>query len=154
MLKGNVKLTGSLAIALNGVVVREVKNRVVLDGLEHITQRLLATAGQNAMSHMAVGTDSTTAVPADDALGQATGTLEKGRVPMSGETGSVSASEPQEITFVGEFGAGTGTGELTEAGLFNASSAGDMLARTTFGSVDKGADDTMTITWTITASAG
>ena len=45
-----------------------------------------------------------------------------------------------------------GTGAITEAGIFNASTGGDMFARTKFAVVNKGAADSMTITWTITVS--
>ena len=47
---------------------------------------------------------------------------------------------------------GPGTGAITEAGLFDAASGGDMLARTVFSVVNKGASDSITITWTITIS--
>jgi hypothetical protein len=55
-------------------------------------------------------------------------------------------------TYVASFPAGTGTGAVTEAGIFNASSGGTMLCRTVFSVVNKGADDAMSITWTITVS--
>jgi hypothetical protein len=55
-------------------------------------------------------------------------------------------------TYVASFPAGTGTGAVTEAGIFNASSAGTMLCRTVFGVVNKGVDDAMSITWAITVS--
>jgi hypothetical protein len=55
--------------------------------------------------------------------------------------------------FVSSFEAGDGTGAVTEAGLFNAATGGDMLCRTVFSVVNKAADDTMAITWTITLSA-
>jgi hypothetical protein len=54
--------------------------------------------------------------------------------------------------YVASFPAGTGTGAIVEAGLFNASSGGDMLCRTTFAVVNKGANDSITITWTVTVS--
>jgi len=50
------------------------------------------------------------------------------------------------------FGAGEGTGSITEAGIFNASSSGTLLCRTVFSVVNKGASDSMTITWTVTVS--
>ena len=57
-----------------------------------------------------------------------------------------------EIVYVDTFAAGTGTGAITEAGIFNASSGGTMLCRTVFDVVNKGASDAMTITWTVTVS--
>jgi hypothetical protein len=56
------------------------------------------------------------------------------------------------VTYTATFPAGTGTGALTEAGVFNDSSAGDMLCRTTFSVVNKAAADSMIITWAITIS--
>ena len=57
-----------------------------------------------------------------------------------------------QLQSVSAFGAGVGTGALTEAGIFNASSGGTMLCRTEFDVVNKGSADTMTITWTVTVS--
>jgi hypothetical protein len=56
------------------------------------------------------------------------------------------------IEYVASFPAGTGTGAVTEAGVFNAASAGTMLCRTVFSVVNKGAADAMSVTWTITVS--
>ena len=55
--------------------------------------------------------------------------------------------------YVSAFEAGDATGAVTEAGIFNAASGGDMLCRTVFSVVNKAADDTMSVTWTITLSA-
>ena len=54
------------------------------------------------------------------------------------------------VEYVATFGAGTGTAALVEAGILNAGSGGTLLCRTVFSVVNKGADDTLTITWTIT----
>ena len=48
--------------------------------------------------------------------------------------------------------AGDATGAVTEAGIFNAATSGTMLCRTTFDVINKGASDTMSVTWTITVS--
>ena len=40
----------------------------------------------------------------------------------------------------------------TEAGILNNSSGGSLLCRTVFSVINKGASDSMTITWTITIS--
>ena len=56
------------------------------------------------------------------------------------------------ITYVATFGAGDGTGAVTEAGLFNASSGGSLLCRTVFSVVNKSSTDSMTITWVVTIS--
>ena len=48
--------------------------------------------------------------------------------------------------------AGTGTGAVVEAGVLNASSGGTLLCRTVFAVVNKGAADTLKITWTVTVA--
>ncbi len=55
--------------------------------------------------------------------------------------------------YVATFSAGEGTGAVTEAGIFNASTSGTMLCRTVFSVVNKAAGDTLQVTWTVTFSA-
>ena len=87
-------------------------------------------------------TGSTAAAVGDTALGG-----ESARVALSSTT--VSGAD---ITYVATFGAGTGTAAITEAAVLNASSSGTMLCRTVFAVVNKGASDSMSVTWTVTAS--
>lgn len=141
MINDNLKLKGRLKIALNGETVKEVDNIVVTDGKEYVASRM-KDATATAMSHMAIGTDSTAASASDAALGS-----EAGRVSLTSTT--VSANE---VEYVATFGAGTGTGAITEAGILNASSSGTLLCRTVFSVVNKGSSDSMTITWTVTVS--
>jgi hypothetical protein len=97
-----------------------------------------------AMSYMAVGTGATAAAAGDTALGA--------EISASRTTLSTATSSANVVTYATTFGAGVGTGAITEAGIFNASSAGTMLCRTVFSVVNKGASDSMTITWTVTVS--
>ena len=48
--------------------------------------------------------------------------------------------------------AGHATGAIRESGIFNDASAGQMLARQTFAVINKGASDTLIVTWTYTLS--
>jgi hypothetical protein len=141
MLKDGLKLTGKLSIAINNKIVREVPNLVVTDGKEYVASRMKDTTA-DAMSHMAIGTGSTAASASNAALG-----AEAGRVSLASTT--VTANE---VEYVATFAAGTGTGAITEAGILNAASSGDLLCRTVFSVVNKGASDSMTITWTVTVS--
>ncbi len=72
------------------------------------------------------------------------------------QTGRVALSSSSvlnnTITYTATFPAGTGDGAITEAGIFNASTAGTMLCRTVFPIVNKGSGDQITITWVITVS--
>jgi len=141
MLKDGLKLTGKLSIALNGNTVQEIPNLVVTDGKDYVASRM-KDATATAMSHMAIGTGSTAAAAGDSALGN-----EAGRVALTSTTVT-----NNEVVYVATFGAGTGTGAITEAGILNAASSGTLLCRTVFSVVNKGSADSMTITWTVTVS--
>ena len=141
MINDDLKLKGKLQIALNGDTVQEVDNLVVTAGKGYVASRM-KDASATAMSHMAIGSGTTAAAASQTALG-----TELGRVSLTST--SVSGAV---VTYVATFAAGTGTGAVTEAGLFNASSSGTMLCRTVFSVVNKGANDSMTITWTVTVS--
>lgn len=141
MIKDDLSLKGKLTIAVNGQTVREVPNLVVTAGKEFVASRM-AGVSSNEMSHMAIGTDNTAPAAGNTTLGS-----EAARVALTSTTVTNS-----DVVYVASFGAGTGTGAIVEAGLFNASSGGAMLCRTTFAVVNKGADDSITITWTVTVS--
>jgi hypothetical protein len=140
-----LKITGAVEVKLfdkdgNVKDSRTIKNLVVAAGKEFIAARMVNTPA--AMSHMAIGSDNTAANVADTALG-----TELGRVTLAS---SVSAGPV--VTHTATFGAGVGTGAVVEAGIFNAGSGGTMQCRSVFPVVNKGADDGMSITWTITVS--
>jgi len=141
MITENLKLTGHVTVTINDEVVQEIPNLVVTAGKGYVASRM-KDATATAMSHMAVGTDSTAAAAGDTALGS-----ESGRVALASSTVSGNV-----ITYVATFPAGTATAALTEAAILNASSGGTMLCRTVYAVVNKGASDAMTITWAITAS--
>ena len=136
-----LQLKGHLQIHLNDELVRDVDNLVVTTGKNLVASRLVGTTPA-VMSHMAIGSGTTAAAAGNTALG-----TELGRVSLT--SGSASSAV---VTYVATFAAGTGTGAVTEAGLLNASSSGTMLCRTVFSVVNKGANDSMTVTWTVTVS--
>jgi hypothetical protein len=146
MIQDSVKLTGELRITVTnpeGNVTHEtvVPNLVVTAGKGYIASRM-KDATATAMSHMAIGTDNTAAAVGNTALG-----TEAGRVALTSTT--VTANS---VAYVATFPAGTGTGAITEAGILNASSSGTMLCRTVFSVINKGAADTLGITWTVTVN--
>ena len=140
MLNDGLKLTGKLSIAINDEVVKEVPNLVVTAGKNYVADRIKNNS--TVMSHMAIGTGTAAAAAGNTALGS-----ESARTALTSSTVT-----DNEIVYVDTFAAGTGTGAITEAGIFNASSGGTMLCRTVFSVVNKGANDAMTITWTVTVS--
>ena len=146
MLHDTIKMTGDLKIVLtdeSGQIKheQEIKNLVVTAGKNFIASRMKDTT-KGAMSHMAIGSGTTAANVADTTLG-----TELGRVSLTSTTVTTN-----NVAYVATFPAGTGTGAVTEAGLFNDGSAGDMLCRTVFSVINKGAADTLGITWTVTVS--
>ena len=141
MFNDDLKMTGHLTIAINNAVVQEVPNLVVTDGKEYVASRMKDMT-KAAMSHMAIGTGSTAAAASNAALGSEANRQSLTSTSVSGAV----------VTYVATFGPGNGTGAITEAGLFNASSSGDMLCRTVFAVVNKGGSDSMTITWSVTVS--
>ena len=141
MINDGLKLKGKLAISLNGKIIQEVDNLVVTAGKGYVASRM-KDASATAMSHMAIGSGSTAAAASDTALGN-----QLGRVALTSTTVSNAV-----VTYVASFPAGTGTGAVTEAAILNASSGGTMLCRTVFSVVNKGAQDSMTVTWTVTVS--
>jgi len=141
MLNDSLKMTGHLAIAINNEVVQEVPNLVVTAGKGYVASRMKDTS-LGAMSHMAIGTNSTAAAANNTALG---GEVDRNSLTSTAVSGAT-------VTYVATFGAGEGTGAITEAALLNASSGGTMLCRTVFAVVNKGSQDSMTITWSVTVS--
>lgn len=117
-----------------------VKNLVVDTGLNLLVSRITNSTGA-VLSHMSIGT-GTNAAAANNTTLQTE--LAGARVAFTSAvvTGA-------SVVYSAAFGAGVGTGAITEAGLFNAASAGTMFSRTVFPVVNKQAEDSMTITWTI-----
>jgi hypothetical protein len=150
MINDSIKSNGIVSFVLTdefgNVKQQEEHNLVVASGLAYLISRAKdATAA--AVSHMAVGTGTTAASSGQTAL-----VTESTRVTLSSTTIVTTNVANDAIQYVATFGAGSGAGALTEAGLFNAVSAGTMVARTVFGVINKGALDTLTITWKITLS--
>lgn len=142
-----LKLRGDVALVLrdkNGNVKeeRKIKNLIVNTGLNFICDRM--KNDETAMSHMALGSGSTAAAAGDTTLGTQLGSRE------ALDSDTVSSNT---ITYTSSFEAGDATGAVTEAGIFNATSGGTMLCRTVFAVVNKSADDSLSVTWTITLTA-
>jgi len=125
MINDLIKVKGELKLTLTSPQ-GNVKHEVIVPNL-------VVTAGKNFIAAAAAG---------NTALGS-----EAGRVALTSSTVSTNS-----VAYVASFGAGTGTGAITEAGLLNASSSGTLLCRTVFSVINKGASDTLGITWTVTIS--
>jgi hypothetical protein len=118
--------------------IRHVYNTVTTGGKNAAMDQLLAAPTLGKPTHMAVGTGS----PAANALG-----TELDRNALTSKTRSNAV-----VTMQGDWAAGDGTGALTEAGVFDASSAGNMHLSVSFSVVNKAAADTFSIVWTWTGA--
>lgn len=147
-MEDNLKLRGDVFITVkdkdgNVKEERHEKNLVVSTGLNFICDRMEGTT-EAVMSHMGLGSGTTAAAAGDTDLESLLGSREAlDSTTVSNNT----------ITYVSSFEAGDATGAVTEAGIFNASTSGTMLCRVVFAEINKAADDTMGVTWTITLSA-
>lgn len=151
MIIENLKLSGELNIVLkdkdgNVKDTREVKNLVVNTGLAYIISRMVGV-DKGVMSHMALGSNNEATAANQTDVKSILGSRE------AIDSTTINGSNGEKVTYVCNFEAGDGTGAVVEAGIFNASTGGDMLCRTVFPVVNKAADDTMAITWTITLAA-
>ena len=144
MINDGFNLKGKVEVRLNDEVVREIDNLVVTTGKGFVAASMLKTTSNSpaAMTHMAIGSNTTDPAAGDTTLG-----TELGRVTLT--SAEVSGAV---VTYIATFPAGTGTGEVVEAGILNDSSAGTLLCHTEFAVVNKGSADAITITWTVTVS--
>jgi len=143
MITESVRINGELRIVVyddsnNIKEIRDVKNLVVASGKNYIANRMTSNANV-IMSHMALGSGNVAPTTADTALGSEIARVTLDSTTLTGNT----------VTYVTTFGAGTGTGSLTEAGIFNDPTAGTMLCRTRFDVVNKANSDVVVITWNV-----
>ena len=150
MLNDSLKAKGVLQLTLideaGNVKSTDTHNLVVSTGLAYIASRMKDTT-QAAMTHMAIGSGTTAAAAGDTALGS-----QLARVTLDSTTIVTTTVTGDSVQYVATFAAGTGTGAVTEAGLFNDGTAGTMLCRTVFPVINKGALDTLVITWKVTVA--
>lgn len=115
-------------------------NLIVNNGKYAIADQLLASPTITKPTHMGIGTGTVAPAAGDTALGAEVGT----------RSSLTKSRNNNVVTMVGTFAAGNGTGAITEAGIFTASTAGTMYSRITFSVINKGANDTLELTWTYT----
>jgi hypothetical protein len=102
-----------------------------------------ASGATTAMSHIAVGTGTTAFAASQTAL----------ITELNRQAASYAHTNLTKVfSFSASFPAGVATGAITEAGVFNAASAGTMLDRVVFSVINKGSDDSLTQTFTFTMS--
>ena len=141
------KIKGRCLVQLFGAGVfkeeRDIFNTIPALGDAHVADQM-SDKGEAVMGWMAIGTGTPTAT----ALG-----IELDRNALTSKTQGTGVDD-NDVIYIGDWAAGDGTGAITEAGIFNLVTLGGvMLASATFSVINKGAADTLQITWTITYGA-
>lgn len=145
MQNDKLSIKGHLDIVLkdkNGKVKEErhIHNTVTSAGKYGIADQILASPTLAKVGWMAIGTGT----PASTLLG-----TELDRNALTSKTRSNGV-----VTMVGDWAAADGTGAITEAGLFDVVTANtvNMWCSASFSVINKGASDTLSISWTLTIS--
>jgi len=120
---------------------RKVKNLTVNAGFSAVCD-MMGSGNVEPFTYCAIGTGTTAPDATDTSLESEVARVQGGYTKVSNTVWKNEAT----------FGAGTGTGAITESGLFNSSSSGTMLCRQTFAVINKGDNDTLVVTWQYTLS--
>jgi len=120
---------------------RKVKNLTVNSGFAAVCD-MMGSGNIEPFKYCAIGTGTVAPSASDTSLGNESARVEGGYTRTSNTVWKNDAT----------FGAGVGTGAITESGLFNSSSGGTMLCRQTFAVINKGSNDTLVVTWQYTLS--
>lgn len=145
-----LKLKGSMTAVLfkeDGTTETYLRDNIIVNvGFDFIADAIGKAASRpSVMNAIAVGTGLTAAAATQTAL-----VTELARCAAT----YAHTAGTKVFTFVTTFAAGTGTGAITEAGVFNSTTAnsGIMLDRVVFDVINKGAADTLQVTFTFTMS--
>lgn len=140
----NLTVIGKIHAVLRdefGNVKQEVgKDNLIVQVGKNFLANAVLNSSASPFTYMAIGTNGTAATLSDTTLGTEL-------VRQVFTSGTVSTNV---VTLSTTYSAGVGTGALQEAGIFNAITSGTMLSHVVFSTINKGAADTLTITWTVT----
>ncbi len=102
----------------------------------------VAAAATFTGKYIGIGTNSTAESSSDTNLG----------TEVSRHTGTASYLSGQILQIKATFATGSGTGAITEFGLFSSNTAGTLIARDTESAINKGSNDTLTVICQLTIS--
>nr|DAS20085.1 MAG TPA: tail-collar fiber protein [Caudoviricetes sp.] len=136
-------LTAQLFKADGTVQTIQKNNMIVNVGFDFVANAIgLSTNRPGVMNVIAVGTGTTAVAATQTAL----------TTQLAYKTATYAhTSSTKVFTFTTTFNPGEATGAITEAGVFNGN-GGIMFDRVVFSVINKGADDTLKVTFTFTMS--
>ena len=127
------------------IAERDSENTIMNAGKAEVSSLILTDVGGTAFDYIAIGTNSTAPNATQTAL-----LAQQYRVAGTGsQTTTTVTNDTARLT--GSI-AITSTATLQEAGIFNSSSAGDMLARTTYSAISVNSGDTLNIGYDVAVS--
>ena len=150
-----VKIRGHARLELYGPDgtlkdVREAENMIVSGGLAMIADAIANVTNTYVMSGIGIGTGTTGPAATDVNL-----ETSAAYVALTSAGKATAAASAHSVIYTGTFAPGEGTAAITEAVLCCAASAygdkavGRILNRLTFAAINKGAADTLAVTWTV-----
>ena len=148
-----IKLRGCYEMLLadihgNEIERRKVDNTVVTTGRTWVLKQLassLITTSQS-IGFMAVGTGTAAPATSDTALGS-----ENTRIAINSFATGGLTNNPPSWQAQASYATNQANTTLGEVGMFNSSSGGTMLSRSTFTTVNKTTSNTFSISYTISA---
>lgn len=128
---------------------RDYHNQVQIDGKWDLMNQLLASPAKAKAAWMEVGTGTGQGTTSGTVLA----TYITGSRTACGTT-TQATSPTNTVTYSCTFTATVGTGAITECGLFNVvtQNTADMWLYSSFSVINKGANDSLAVTWTLTAT--
>lgn len=126
--------------------VRQIPNTIMNVGKSALASMLGSDVTSTvAFDYIGIGTSGLAAAATQTTLGS-----EQVRVATTSSQTTTTTTD-DTATFIGSFGV-SGTHAIVEAGIFNATSAGSMLARTTFTAINVVSGDSINATWDVTVA--
>lgn len=148
-MKENIQAHGAFIGTLvhaDGTVETYRKDNLILNGgIDSICNCLAATSQPSPFNYIAVGTGTTAAANTQTAL---VSELARKSATYAHTVGQ------SYFTVTTTFDPGSATGAITEAGVCNAATGGIFLDRVVFPVINKGENDTYTVTFKVTFTRG
>ena len=126
---------------------RLVRNKITNAGLAAMAALLLTDVAEDSFDYIAVGVGTTAAAATDTTL--ETEITDSGLARAAGTGTRVTTTVTNDTAQLATTFSVTGSKAVTEAGMLNAASAGDLLARQVFSALNVVNGDSLAITWKI-----
>lgn len=124
---------------------RDIDNTIVNAGLAEVSGLILTDVGGTAFDYIAIGTGTTAANATDTTLETEITTNGGQRAAGTGtQTTTTVTNDTAQLVVTFSL---TGTFAVTECGVLNAASTGDLLARQVFSALNVVSGDSLQFTW-------